>query len=97
MTPHVFKFVLEDRLLHEADTVSSLLSFPNRNIYLLLTMPTPYEKEIERLRKLLAEDEIMHLKMKTMHLRMLQKRIFEIMKVSANLIQNRKEILEMKK
>ncbi|GBL79018.1 hypothetical protein AVEN_48973-1 [Araneus ventricosus] len=37
--------------------MSSLLSFPNRSIYLLLTMPTLFEKEMEPLNKLLAEVE----------------------------------------
>ncbi|GBN02826.1 hypothetical protein AVEN_216786-1 [Araneus ventricosus] len=46
-----------DELFHAADNVSSLLSIPNRSIYLLLTMPTSYEKEMECLRKLLAEVE----------------------------------------
>ncbi|GBO11947.1 hypothetical protein AVEN_242916-1, partial [Araneus ventricosus] len=40
-----------------ADNVRSLLSFPNRSIYLLMTMPTPFEKEMERLHTLLAEVE----------------------------------------
>ncbi|GBM89918.1 hypothetical protein AVEN_73905-1, partial [Araneus ventricosus] len=48
------------QLFHAADDVSSLLFFPNRStdcgIYLLLTMPTPYE-EMECLRRLLAEVE----------------------------------------
>ncbi|GBL72113.1 hypothetical protein AVEN_163408-1 [Araneus ventricosus] len=42
------------QLFHAADNVSSLLSFPNRSIYFLLTTPISYEKEMERLRKLLA-------------------------------------------
>ncbi|GBN36625.1 hypothetical protein AVEN_136409-1 [Araneus ventricosus] len=46
-----------DQLFHAADDVSWLLSFPNRSIYLLLTMPASYGKEMERLRKLLAEVE----------------------------------------
>ncbi|GBM76130.1 hypothetical protein AVEN_98062-1, partial [Araneus ventricosus] len=45
------------QLFHAADNVSSLLSFPNRSVYLMLTMTISYEKEIERLCKLLAEVE----------------------------------------
>ncbi|GBN15596.1 hypothetical protein AVEN_24259-1 [Araneus ventricosus] len=44
-------------VISAADDGSSFLFFPNRSIYLLLTMPTPYEKEMERLQKLLAEVE----------------------------------------
>ncbi|GBN12765.1 hypothetical protein AVEN_90855-1 [Araneus ventricosus] len=43
------------QLFRAAHNVSLLLPFPNQSIYLLLTIPTPYEKEMERLRKLLAE------------------------------------------
>ncbi|GBN19311.1 hypothetical protein AVEN_204872-1 [Araneus ventricosus] len=46
-----------DQLFYADDNVSSLLSFTNRRIYLLLTIPTAYEKEMGRLRKLLAEVE----------------------------------------
>ncbi|GBN83721.1 hypothetical protein AVEN_63734-1 [Araneus ventricosus] len=46
-----------DLLFHATDKVSPLLSFPNRSIYLLLTMPAPFEKEMKRLHKLLAEEE----------------------------------------
>ncbi|GBN76272.1 hypothetical protein AVEN_208535-1 [Araneus ventricosus] len=42
------------QLFRGADKVSSLLSFPNQSIYLLLTMQTPYEKEMDLSRKLLA-------------------------------------------
>ncbi|GBO27453.1 hypothetical protein AVEN_17625-1, partial [Araneus ventricosus] len=45
------------QLFHVADTISSLFSLPNSNVYLFLTTPTAYEKEMERLRKLLAEVE----------------------------------------
>ncbi|GBN41453.1 hypothetical protein AVEN_35503-1 [Araneus ventricosus] len=37
--------------------ILNFLSFLNRSIYLLLTVPTSYEKEMEHLRKLLAEIE----------------------------------------
>ncbi|GBN33979.1 hypothetical protein AVEN_208296-1 [Araneus ventricosus] len=57
MTPRVFPFVQQISYFEGADNVSSLLSCPNRSIYLLLTMPTPYEKEMERLRKFLSEVE----------------------------------------
>ncbi|GBN53374.1 hypothetical protein AVEN_268218-1 [Araneus ventricosus] len=46
-----------DQLFQAADSISSLLSFPEQSIYLLLTMATSNEKELERLRKLLAEVE----------------------------------------
>ncbi|GBN37540.1 hypothetical protein AVEN_81076-1 [Araneus ventricosus] len=45
-------------------------------------MPPPYEKEMERLRKFLAEVEtvkIQTLTMKTMGVRIFQKRFFQIM------------------
>ncbi|GBN55715.1 hypothetical protein AVEN_13218-1, partial [Araneus ventricosus] len=45
------------QLFHAADIISTLLSFPNRSIYLLKKMPTPFQKEMERLHKLLAEIE----------------------------------------
>ncbi|GBN84491.1 hypothetical protein AVEN_137868-1 [Araneus ventricosus] len=48
---------MKNQLFRAADNVSWLLSFLNRSIYLLLTMPTSYEKEMERLWKLLAEIE----------------------------------------
>ncbi|GBM00247.1 hypothetical protein AVEN_32601-1 [Araneus ventricosus] len=56
MTQRVLPLLPQTRF-HSADNVISLLSFPNRSIYLLLTMPTTYEKEMERLRKLFAEIE----------------------------------------
>ncbi|GBN08740.1 hypothetical protein AVEN_64894-1 [Araneus ventricosus] len=43
-----------NQLLLADDNVSSLLSFPNRNVYLLLTTLTSYGKKMESLRKLLA-------------------------------------------
>ncbi|GBL89640.1 hypothetical protein AVEN_104602-1 [Araneus ventricosus] len=43
-----------DQLFHADYNVSSFLSFPNRSIYLLLTTPTTFEKEMERLRKRFA-------------------------------------------
>ncbi|GBM60008.1 hypothetical protein AVEN_99946-1 [Araneus ventricosus] len=55
MIPRVLPFV--PHTSGDTDKVSTLLSFTNRSIYPLLTMPTPYEKEMERLRKLLAELE----------------------------------------
>ncbi|GBM81525.1 hypothetical protein AVEN_227778-1 [Araneus ventricosus] len=59
MTSRVLPFVPHTsyQLFHAAYNVSSLLFFPNRIIYPLLTMPTPFEKEMERLYKLLAEVE----------------------------------------
>ncbi|GBM63891.1 hypothetical protein AVEN_268812-1 [Araneus ventricosus] len=45
-----------DQLFHAADNVSSL-SFPNRSIYLLLTIPTSYEKKWSVYVNFLAEVE----------------------------------------
>ncbi|GBM12051.1 hypothetical protein AVEN_77048-1 [Araneus ventricosus] len=49
------RLITTDQLFHAAYNVSSVLSFPNQSIYLLLTMPTRFEKEMERSHKLLAE------------------------------------------
>ncbi|GBN58148.1 hypothetical protein AVEN_90578-1 [Araneus ventricosus] len=50
-TPRVLFFV------RQTSCFTQLVSFQKRSIFLLLTMPTPCEKEIERLLKLLAEFE----------------------------------------
>ncbi|GBN62563.1 hypothetical protein AVEN_193508-1 [Araneus ventricosus] len=90
-----------DQLFHTAYNISLLLSFPKRIIYLLLTMQTPFEKEMERLHKPLAEVETYEDSdfdnEDNAHEDILEKN-FEIMKVSADMIWNRKrtEILEMK-
>ncbi|GBN37108.1 hypothetical protein AVEN_84896-1 [Araneus ventricosus] len=91
-----------DQLFHLACNVSSLLSFSNRIIYLLLTMPTPFEKEMQRLHKLLAEvetDKDSDFGNEDNGPGDILEEKFYIMEVSANMIRNRKrtEILEMKK
>ncbi|GBO05194.1 hypothetical protein AVEN_46033-1 [Araneus ventricosus] len=62
-------------------------------------MPTPYEKEMKRLRKLLAEtDEDPDFENEDSGPENVLEEIFLIMKVSANMIRNRKrtEIIEVK-
>ncbi|GBN42193.1 hypothetical protein AVEN_65119-1, partial [Araneus ventricosus] len=63
-------------------------------------MPTPYEKEMERLRKLLAEvetDEDPDFEEEDNGYEDVSEEIFQIMKVSANMRRNRKrtEIMKM--
>ncbi|GBL91948.1 hypothetical protein AVEN_102526-1 [Araneus ventricosus] len=55
MTPRVLPFVPQTN--YSGYNFSSLLSFPNRIIYLLLTMATPFENEMEYAHKILAEVE----------------------------------------
>ncbi|GBM52202.1 hypothetical protein AVEN_170988-1 [Araneus ventricosus] len=82
MTPRVLPFVPQTAVYN----VSSLLPIPNRSIYLLLTMPNPYEKEMKLLRKPLAKVETDEDPDFDNGPEDVSEEIFQIMEVSGNMI-----------